>query len=526
MVTIGPDAHSSRNSESAAGWSCSQIGSFQERMPARTKRLSWFNPRMLWRSRNDVLARHLTDPVARKRAAIVGGRTDAELTVDLSDRLSDFSFLVLGDTGEGDASQYALTTPVNQLSDESAFMFICSDVLYPIGDINQYENKFYRPYADYRQPIYAIPGNHDWYDDLEAFLFHLCGRSAPPDQQGRSWRQLSTKAGWSRLLWRLPATPNATRMAQAMAARTIPQPITQPGPYYVIDTAHLRLVGIDTGIRGCLDKEQGEWLARVSRDPRPKVLLTGSPIWVDGEHHPCPIEGGAAGFQDVDAIVRRPEHNYVAAIGGDVHNYQHYPVRVDGGRTIDYVVSGGGGAFMHATHTIPPMDECAVPGVAEEDFRCYPLRPDSLAAYSVVLDRKLGKLLRGRKVKLFTLTPSEAATYLVEHRKVRVHREHEHVALDKRALRAARIVFLIRGRQGFHKWFSPFLDWDEPPFFKQFLRLDVEPDSLRIRCFGVNGCREREKDPTLEDDIRIALSGLEQGNGRVPEQSTPSRSVA
>ncbi|BFO17726.1 hypothetical protein SHKM778_41140 [Streptomyces sp. KM77-8] len=75
----------------------------------------------------------------------------------------------------------------------------------------------------------------------------------------------------------------------------------------------------------------------------------GLALYVDGAHHPCPIEGGGT----VDDIVRDPAHHYVAAIGGDIHNYQRYPVRLDDGRTLQYVVAGGGGAFTHATHTIP-----------------------------------------------------------------------------------------------------------------------------------------------------------------------------
>jgi len=51
-------------------------------------------------------------------------------------------------------------------------------------------------------------------------------------------------------------------------------------------------VAIDTGITNSLDRDQGDWLRRVSADPRPKILLTGKPIYVDGEHHPGQIEGG------------------------------------------------------------------------------------------------------------------------------------------------------------------------------------------------------------------------------------------
>jgi hypothetical protein len=68
----------------------------------------------------------------------------------------------------------------------------------------------------------------------------------------------------------------------------------------------------------------------------------------------CPVARG--GIEDgaikVDDVVRTAEHNYVAAIGGDIHNYQRYPVRV-GNRKIQYFVSGGGGAYMSDTHRIP-----------------------------------------------------------------------------------------------------------------------------------------------------------------------------
>src|SRR5690606_29956299 len=102
-------------------------------------------------------------------------------------------------------------------------------------------------------------------------------------------------------------------------------------------------------------------------------------------------------------IVRDPAHNYVAVIGGDVHNYQRYPVTAEG-RVIQYIVSGGAGAFTHATHTIGRVD---VAGVAEDDFRCYPLRGDSLSFYSRLYSRKL-------RMKWLYLTPEEAAHIMRE----------------------------------------------------------------------------------------------------------------
>ena len=34
---------------------------------------------------------------------------------------------------------------------------------------NDYEANFYLPFQGFAKPIYAIPGNHDWYDALEGF---------------------------------------------------------------------------------------------------------------------------------------------------------------------------------------------------------------------------------------------------------------------------------------------------------------------------------------------------------------------
>jgi hypothetical protein len=44
-----------------------------------------------------------------------------------------------------------------------------------------------------------------------------------------------------------------------------------------------------------------------------------------------------------------------------------------------------------------------------------------------------------------------------------------------------------------------------PPFFKSFLRLDVTPEAVRVRCFAATGLREHELDPPVEDDFTIAL---------------------
>jgi hypothetical protein len=294
-------------------------------------------------------------------------------------------------------------------------------------------------------------------------------------------------------LWRAPSVVDAATLAQCRELRPEPrQTLGLPGPYWTIDTGPVRFVGIDTGIIGNLDGDQGDWLRRVSAGPKPKILLTGKPLYVDNECHP-----GRIAHRDftVDDIVRDPANNYVAAIGGDIHNYQHYPVNVDG-RTIQYIVSGGGGAFMHATHTIPKVD---VNGVSEDDFRCYPLRGDSLAFYSRLYSRKLAF-----RTRLLAIEPEQASALIASRCDSSPTRQGARQPTRATRVKGAIVGLLPSGRT-FHRYLSEFADWDDPPLFKSFLRLDVAPDAVRIRCFAATGCRAQEVDPPVEDDFVIQL---------------------
>jgi hypothetical protein len=493
---------SSRESDVGAGWSCT-AGSFVDRLPGSAARpLSWFSGRVLWETRNDVLAKWLGDPTNETRRGWLTGVPPEATRLDLT-RLDDFSFLLLGDTGEGDRSQYALVPPLLAQAEGTEFLFLCSDVLYPAGDANDYVEKFYLPYRSYPGSIYAIPGNHDWYDGLEGFMRHLCGVEP---QLHRDRDPPLSRAAVRGMLWRRPLPFDADRFADWPAREQDPR---QRTPYFTIDTQRLRLVGIDTGITKDLDAEQARWLLQVSREsPLPKVLLTGTPIYVNGRRQELELEERVEDFDTVDSIVRHPAHGYVAAIGGDIHNYQRYPVRTEG-RTIQYIVSGGGGAFMHATHTIEPIDPRAAGGVTEEEFKCYPLRRDSLAAFSRMFDRRLGRLRRGGP--LLELTPTQAALYLREYYAGRGELNlgrplDDEARLETGTRRAARATLLMPAEHGFHKWLSPFFDWDDPPFFKNFLRLDVRAGELDVTCYGVRGCVcDDHEGAAVEDRVTIPL---------------------
>jgi len=466
----------SRESVQGAGWEC-RAGRYVERVTTRQRPFNWLTFRPLWQSRNDRLARWFGDPTDDRRRAWIQalGVTDADLVVDHSEG-ERIAFLVAGDTGEGDASQFAVVDPLLSQAEGTAFLFICSDVIYPAGGIDSYQEQFFRPYDRYEGPIYAIPGNHDWYDDGTGFMFWFCGGEEAPKRP----RARALSRAWIRdLLWRGARKADEAAIGGMRAMRESPgRRAPQPAPYLAIDTGPLRLVGVDAGISGGIDREHGEWLRRVSSDsPRPKVLFTGKPIYV-----------------------RDSAHNYIAAIGGDIHNYQRYPVRLDDGRTLLYLVNGGGGAFMHATHDIPNLDGAELQGMHEAAFRCYPLRGDSLSRFSQLYGRKLWLPRR-----LVFVAPDVASAIVGRRLSIEPTRPTARdVKITLRARCAARILYWLpgRGRRALHLPFSEWLDWNQPPMFKSFLRFDAGPDEVHIRCFAATGCESQQDAPPIEDSLR------------------------
>jgi Calcineurin-like phosphoesterase len=493
------DVTSSRTSAAAAGWiECRQAenltGLFRPGYVPQA--FSWVSLRPLLQSRNDRVARWIEDPVFDERRRWVEAQrrkgVDDELTVRRFADRAEVSFVVLGDPGEGDASQYHVLRPLAAVAPGIDFTYVCSDVIYPAGDINEYYDKFFWPYRDLPGPIYAIPGNHDWYDGLHGFMAHFCDASPelrpPPGKPASGWRRRLRE-----LTWRREAKANAALIREMRRLRS-EQP-AQPAPYFAIDAGPLLVVGIDTGIQAAIDEEQGDWLRQVSRSPKPKILLSGKPLYVDAER----VELGIGGTErTVNEIVDDPAHGYVAVIAGDIHNYQRYPIKLADGRTIQHIVSGAAGAYTKATHKIPRV---ALEGCSEEEFRCYPRRGDSLAAYSRLYDQRFG-FNRGKFVVPFDQAPKIMSRILAGDVDPTRASDHD-VEITKQAWRAARLVLPLPGQAvgPFHRNFSELLDWNDPPppLFKSFLRVDASGEAITIRCFAATGCEEHQDDPPLED---------------------------
>lgn len=90
----------------------------------------------------------------------------------------------------------------------------------------------------------------------------------------------------------------------------------QPNMYFYIDSPSVRIVCIDTGIKGVIDDKQAAWLRRISDSPHRKILVTGPRIYVNGRKR--------KGFDDVLGIVEK--YHYLLVVGGDTHNFQRYRI--------------------------------------------------------------------------------------------------------------------------------------------------------------------------------------------------------
>src|SRR5215218_2754693 len=358
---------------------------------------SWTTQRALVSSLNHVINLKAPHLVGDIRAAWMCRQG----TPEIIQRREDGAFVVLGDPGEQDASQFVVVPALREVlsgEDAPAFMLICSDVIYPSGDVNDYVDGFYVPYDEIRTtPVYALPGNHDWYDGLAGCMWHFCRSGALP---ATVYGGRGSPVEWvCRLLWRRPSSPKRRLHLSAHRTCRFPAGRLQTTPYFAIDTRHVRVVCIDSGITGEIDDAQARWLLSVSDDgidggpARPKVLLTGKPLLVDRQwkrgcfEAPVSNEAGER-FRSVEDVVSLEAHRYVAAIGGDIHNFQHYD-RSSDDRQLHYVVAGGGGAFTSATHPLAVMDEDA-----PYPKKLFPAEGRSLRHFARVLLPRLWRLVR------------------------------------------------------------------------------------------------------------------------------------
>jgi uncharacterized membrane protein HdeD (DUF308 family) len=283
-------------------------------------------------SRVDDWREAMIDAAVRARGApAVTAPGLFEVSVDGTD--GDFSFLVVGDPGEGDPSQHALRDQLLLAArrEPVKFVVIASDVVYPVGAMKDYEPNFYLPLMGVERPVLAIPGNHDWFNALDGFaanLMHADTARAAIDARVKEDLSLSSTTA-DRIDQLIGAAARLRSLYRVQAG-------LQHAPFFELHAGGFSLIAIDTGIERQVDARQLEWLkAALARSQGTFTMaILGHPFYASGRS-----QIGEGSFREVHDLLRA--HGVRVMMAGDTHDFEYY--RDDRSH---YFVNGGGGAYL------------------------------------------------------------------------------------------------------------------------------------------------------------------------------------
>ena len=228
-------------------------------------------------------------------------------------------FIVIGDTGEGDASQHVLRDQLLAVASATdvRFVVISSDVVYPNGSMIDYEAKFWLPFKGVTRPVYAIPGNHDWYDALEAFLATFlqadAARTSIRARAEADLRLTSTTDG------RIdePRSPKRRGCASEYGVPTG----FQRGPFFEVQTDRFALIAIDTGIVQA-DRRSAVGLARGSARTRARQDHDGGRRASVLRRRRDDTTAGRRAFSRLKQLLS--DHGVTIMMAGDTHDLEYY----------------------------------------------------------------------------------------------------------------------------------------------------------------------------------------------------------
>ncbi|WIM99384.1 metallophosphoesterase [Actinoplanes oblitus] len=232
-------------------------------------------------------------------------------------------------------AQETLTVGERELPRGQALV-LGGDQVYPTPSVERYENQLVGPYhaalpgtppGGQGPAMYALPGNHDWYDGLTAFLRLFTGTRR-------------TGIGG----WRLPQ--HRSYFA-----------VELPGDWW--------LLALDDQDSTYIDDPQLAYFSRVATrfGPRTKVIIaSASPTWVQGDDVP---QVYASLDYFVRAVIEPTGARIRLMLSGDWHHYARY-----GNENRELITCGGGGAYLYPTHQLPETIEvppAGLPSPAERE---------------------------------------------------------------------------------------------------------------------------------------------------------------
>lgn len=307
----------------------------------RQQMVRWLSPTGLWRTSVKAALSTVIGQYADRR------EIEAAMPAQYDDQF-DYSsgpetwFDYLADTGDGFDSTMSMALLAGQPSidvqgkgpmERSRLIILGGDQVYPTASMSSYEQRMVGPFRcalpwSHDEPsapdLYALPGNHDWYDGLTSFLRVFAQKKwigGWLTKQQRSYFAVKLRPNW--WLWAIDNQFDAY--------------IDDPQLNYFSDAAsHLRE---NDGI----------------------VLCTSRPTWVES-NNPEAIEAYGPTDYFVRTIIAPTGANVRLWLSGDSHHYARYTVKSDGTQLI---TCGGAGAFMSATHHLP--EQLEVPPAASLD---------------------------------------------------------------------------------------------------------------------------------------------------------------
>ena len=347
----------------------------------------------------------------------------------------DFNFVVVGDPGEGDPSQLILKDQILKVTNKPdiSFMVISSDIVYPSGAMRDYERKFFLPFKGVQKPIYAIPGNHDWYDVLEGFTATFF---AP--QAAQTAMEARVKSDGVLTLTSAEDIRGLVKQASFLRDQYELPVGYQNAPFFQVSNDHFVFIAIDTGVRRKVDDFQLAWLKAVLDASKGKyvMVLLGHPFYAIGEY-----QGDMnPNFKALHDLLRAYKVPLIMA--GDTHDLEYYketPQNNDG-HTMHHFVNGGGGAYLSIGAAMADPNQRPT-----KDWANYP-------AY--------GPLVQ----KIDSLTPKWKYPAWIWTKK-------------------------YDGYPFSAEWLSAAFDYNQAPYFQSFMEIRVEKSQNRIRLipYGING---------------------------------------
>lgn len=280
----------------------------------------------------------------------------------------------IADVGDGFGPTYGMawllaqdTLSLNNYTEKlpaGHILILGGDQCYPQATHEEYEDRFVLPYASALLPcerkderkLFALPGNHDWYDGLGAFDSLFCQNRDPLlERNGRrigGWRCVQHRSYWA---------------------------IQLPHNWW--------LWGVDIQFSKYLDAAQENYFRTIVESMKGDnniVLCIAEPHWLDSEFE------GIDTVDTLHTIVRIAQKKAEgtqaarnvrirAVLAGDWHHYSHYlldelhdpnqekafherlplasaeaqPALKE--QAIHLITAGGGGAFLHSTTDLKPQ---------------------------------------------------------------------------------------------------------------------------------------------------------------------------